>query len=486
MGFVYILGANLVTAITIQAIKDRIRLPDSIVVAYPPYRLQFLPSPSRILCLMDPLLPVGVLKSCIQAYTGGFKEFENTNRNSFTYDADAYNAFDLDLGHDDRKKGFLSRKQMQHSYSESQLNVIRAKYECQSNAFFSADEDDSFCSEFPYSDTERESACEDSIDSVENDNLNLKTTEKGATEESSVDSSSLLQSLSTQVSSKVQDLTTSISGYFSYALENNQKTKDDDQFDLVSSSDVRVSDLSNSPTYRKRSLDTQVIPDKINKSNNQPLKFTICKTCLYRSEQCICDVSPKTIRRRANKYKFSHHRMSHPQMARSNSLTLKDNKEGDLSTFERQRSITHCDTTHQDGILNTEEPLCSPTSKNKALQYFRLSLLGNSGSPPQSPTEKSKLQSAASPTLSPRVVYDRSTESCVILTPEEEKVDMKEEDVDDDMNNTKQQLGAGSKAFQDAKDPLMSPFLADDELLKQLPPITIVVSFLLETLSLFC
>jgi len=63
---------------------------------------------------------------------------------------------------------------------------------------------------------------------------------------------------------------------------------------------------------------------------------------------------------------------------------------------------------------------------------------------------------------------------------------MKEEDVDDDMNNTKQQLGAGSKAFQDAKDPLMSPFLADDELLKQLPPITIVVSFLLETLSLFC
>lgn len=71
-------GGNLVTALTLKLIMNNIRLPDSIVVAYPAYRAQYYPSASRILCLMDPLLPLGVLKACLQAYSGEFKADESS------------------------------------------------------------------------------------------------------------------------------------------------------------------------------------------------------------------------------------------------------------------------------------------------------------------------------------------------------------------------------------------------------------------------
>ena len=90
-------GANLVTSVCLRAIDTNIRLPDSLVVAYPPYRIQNMPSPSRILCLMDPLLPIGVLQSCIQAYTQGYRNKKKNGLNSTFYSDENYNPFDVDF-----------------------------------------------------------------------------------------------------------------------------------------------------------------------------------------------------------------------------------------------------------------------------------------------------------------------------------------------------------------------------------------------------
>lgn len=46
------------------------RVPDGIMAAYPATMLQFTASPSRLLSLMDPLLPLSVLSKCVSAYAG--------------------------------------------------------------------------------------------------------------------------------------------------------------------------------------------------------------------------------------------------------------------------------------------------------------------------------------------------------------------------------------------------------------------------------
>lgn len=45
-----------------------IRKPDGIFIAYCPVLVSFVPSPARMLCLMDPLLPFGFMMRCLQAY----------------------------------------------------------------------------------------------------------------------------------------------------------------------------------------------------------------------------------------------------------------------------------------------------------------------------------------------------------------------------------------------------------------------------------
>lgn len=47
-----------------------LRLPDGILACYAPFNVEFSPSPSRLLTLLDPLLPVGILTQCLAAYTG--------------------------------------------------------------------------------------------------------------------------------------------------------------------------------------------------------------------------------------------------------------------------------------------------------------------------------------------------------------------------------------------------------------------------------
>ncbi|KAL4657663.1 hormone-sensitive lipase-like [Arapaima gigas] len=63
-------GGNLCMTVSMRAASHGVRMPDGIVAAYPAILLTAYASPSRLLTLMDPLLPLSVLSRCLGAYAG--------------------------------------------------------------------------------------------------------------------------------------------------------------------------------------------------------------------------------------------------------------------------------------------------------------------------------------------------------------------------------------------------------------------------------
>ncbi len=56
--------------VSMRAAAHGVRMPDGIVAAYPATLLTVYASPSRLLTLIDPLLPLSVLSRCLSAYAG--------------------------------------------------------------------------------------------------------------------------------------------------------------------------------------------------------------------------------------------------------------------------------------------------------------------------------------------------------------------------------------------------------------------------------
>ncbi|XP_059939390.1 hormone-sensitive lipase isoform X3 [Mesoplodon densirostris] len=67
-------GGNLCFTVSLRAAAYGVRVPDGIMAAYPATMLQATTSPSRLLSLMDPLLPLSMLSKCVNAYAGGETE----------------------------------------------------------------------------------------------------------------------------------------------------------------------------------------------------------------------------------------------------------------------------------------------------------------------------------------------------------------------------------------------------------------------------
>ncbi|XP_036411501.1 hormone-sensitive lipase-like isoform X1 [Megalops cyprinoides] len=63
-------GGNLCITVSMRALSYCVRPPDGIMVAYPATLLTTFASPSRLLTLIDPMLPLSVLSKCISAYAG--------------------------------------------------------------------------------------------------------------------------------------------------------------------------------------------------------------------------------------------------------------------------------------------------------------------------------------------------------------------------------------------------------------------------------
>ncbi|XP_053124571.1 hormone-sensitive lipase isoform X2 [Hemicordylus capensis] len=63
-------GGNLCITVSMRAAAFGIKMPDGIMAAYPATLIQASASPSRLLTLLDPLLPLSVLSKCLGAYAG--------------------------------------------------------------------------------------------------------------------------------------------------------------------------------------------------------------------------------------------------------------------------------------------------------------------------------------------------------------------------------------------------------------------------------
>lgn len=59
-------GANLCVGSALKCIENKMRIPDGLFLAYVPVLIGFEPSPARMLCIMDPLLPFGFMMRCLK------------------------------------------------------------------------------------------------------------------------------------------------------------------------------------------------------------------------------------------------------------------------------------------------------------------------------------------------------------------------------------------------------------------------------------
>ncbi|KAM6188774.1 LOW QUALITY PROTEIN: hormone-sensitive lipase [Sarcoramphus papa] len=69
-------GGNLCLTVSMRAAAVGVQAPDGIMAAYPVTLVQAAASPSRLLTLLDPLLPLSVLCKCLSAYAGTEGEAE--------------------------------------------------------------------------------------------------------------------------------------------------------------------------------------------------------------------------------------------------------------------------------------------------------------------------------------------------------------------------------------------------------------------------
>ncbi|XP_014253719.1 hormone-sensitive lipase isoform X2 [Cimex lectularius] len=76
-------GANINFSLLQQCREYGIRPPDGAFFAYVPVLIEFIPSPSRLLSLIDPLLPIGFLIGCIKAYACSPEVFQKSLENEY-------------------------------------------------------------------------------------------------------------------------------------------------------------------------------------------------------------------------------------------------------------------------------------------------------------------------------------------------------------------------------------------------------------------
>ncbi|VDK48256.1 unnamed protein product [Anisakis simplex] len=76
-------GGNLIMSVNLRLIELNVkRKPDGLVLCYTPFLFQYLPSPSRLLSFMDPLLHMGVVLRCVDAYTRQTNEIDSESSTS--------------------------------------------------------------------------------------------------------------------------------------------------------------------------------------------------------------------------------------------------------------------------------------------------------------------------------------------------------------------------------------------------------------------
>lgn len=58
-------GANLAVSTALRAVHRGVRPPDGVLSIYGSFHVRYAPSPSRLMAILDPILPLGLLIKCL-------------------------------------------------------------------------------------------------------------------------------------------------------------------------------------------------------------------------------------------------------------------------------------------------------------------------------------------------------------------------------------------------------------------------------------
>ncbi|CAF4875604.1 unnamed protein product [Pieris macdunnoughi] len=109
-------GANLLAGCILRILESDIRVPEGLFMAYAPLLVSFIPSPSRLLCLMDPLLPFGFMMRCLKAYASPNSKSKEEKRQKEATSSNATTPID--------GNGFLRVSPSQEGLSESSFEEV--------------------------------------------------------------------------------------------------------------------------------------------------------------------------------------------------------------------------------------------------------------------------------------------------------------------------------------------------------------------------
>ncbi|CAG9822960.1 unnamed protein product [Phaedon cochleariae] len=84
-------GANLISSTTLKCIYLNIPTVKGLFIAYAPIMVHYIPTPARLLCMMDPLIPFGFLMRCLKAYAcPDEKLIQQCNENGQNSDTESF------------------------------------------------------------------------------------------------------------------------------------------------------------------------------------------------------------------------------------------------------------------------------------------------------------------------------------------------------------------------------------------------------------
>ncbi|KAJ8966873.1 hypothetical protein NQ314_003267 [Rhamnusium bicolor] len=83
-------GANLLLSMTLKCLHMNIPPLHGVFVAYVPTGIHVIPSPARLLCMMDPLLPFGFMMRCLRAYAFPSKKLNQNLSSGNTSDTESF------------------------------------------------------------------------------------------------------------------------------------------------------------------------------------------------------------------------------------------------------------------------------------------------------------------------------------------------------------------------------------------------------------
>ena len=435
-------------ALTLKLIQEDVRLPDGLVVAYPPFRVQYAPSPSRMLSLMDPLLPPGVLKACLRAYAGNMHGDIINDTCSFSsirtpVFEDFYNPFDVDLGEVVYASRIRNVNELvgKRSFSDSNLVTRGKHYMPMPTAGLRNEKGHS-------SDTE----CR---------NVQGRIDDNGDTDEGGLHMHQISHDAHNLPSQKT--ITGTVSEDVDRIYEKSEVQNGDVFSDLYKQNRTICSE-----TTGLDHIDAASDSDKVTSGITSVAEKEVSENTDAKS----ANKKDHVVLRRTRSKAIPHHRRSLSDTIAESFQRLRPNS-GDFSAARTLSDHNAEKENQHESFDETDIGLTSPT-KNIA----NLEMIDQQNNTMR---KKESFSRSVSKKDEFTAIYIKETSDCVILDRENGEISRSSctsafEKMEKVYERHDSSNSISSSVKQRSRDPLMSPLLASDDLLKKLPKLIIVVS----------